>query len=98
MKIGGSYEHQLPRPWTPDWEHMLLKNAIEQVELADRTRNDYVWAREYPRGYSKGALRLMESHRSHQAPTLGSEFCVYSIKVSALVTGPGSPVPVRLHP
>ncbi|MGH7949823.1 MAG: hypothetical protein ACREQF_11395 [Candidatus Binataceae bacterium] len=36
MKIGGFYEHQLPRPWTRDAEHRLFKDALDQVELADR--------------------------------------------------------------
>ncbi len=37
MKIGGFYELQLPRPWTSDSEHRLFKNALDQVELADRS-------------------------------------------------------------
>lgn len=47
MKIGGFYEHQLPRPWTSESEHELLKNALEQVELADQVGFDYVWATEH---------------------------------------------------
>jgi alkanesulfonate monooxygenase SsuD/methylene tetrahydromethanopterin reductase-like flavin-dependent oxidoreductase (luciferase family) len=47
MKIGGFYEHQLPRPWTRDSEHQLLRNALAQVELADRCGYDYVWATEH---------------------------------------------------
>jgi hypothetical protein len=35
MKVGGFYEHQLPRPWTPESEHKLFKDALEQVELSD---------------------------------------------------------------
>src|SRR6266542_1067160 len=35
MRFGIFYEHQLPRPWAPDDEHRLLKDALEQVELAD---------------------------------------------------------------
>src|SRR5438067_1338374 len=26
MKVGGFYEHQLPRPWTQESDHKLLKN------------------------------------------------------------------------
>ena len=33
MKIGGFYEHQIPRPWTRDSEHKLFKDALDQVEL-----------------------------------------------------------------
>ena len=47
MKIGIFYEHQLPRPWERDDEHRLLKDALEQVELADRLGIDYVWEVEH---------------------------------------------------
>lgn len=47
MKFGGFYEHQLPRPWTQDSEHKVLKNALEQVELSDRGGYDYIWATEH---------------------------------------------------
>ena len=42
MRFGIFYEHQLPRPWIADSEHKLLKDALEQVELADRLGIDYV--------------------------------------------------------
>jgi alkanesulfonate monooxygenase SsuD/methylene tetrahydromethanopterin reductase-like flavin-dependent oxidoreductase (luciferase family) len=47
MKVGIFYEHQLPRPWEQDDEHRLLKDALEQVELADRLGIDYVWEVEH---------------------------------------------------
>ena len=47
MKFGIFYEHQLPRPWGPDDEHELLKDALDQVELADRLGIDYVWEVEH---------------------------------------------------
>jgi len=47
VRFGIFYEHQLPRPWGPDDEHVLLKNALDQVELADRLGYDYVWAVEH---------------------------------------------------
>ena len=47
MRFGIFYEHQLPRPWGPDDEHKLLKDALEQVELADRLGFDYVWEVEH---------------------------------------------------
>ncbi|MGH7935232.1 MAG: LLM class flavin-dependent oxidoreductase [Candidatus Binataceae bacterium] len=47
MKIGGFYEHQLPRPWTRDSEHRLFKDALYQVELSDKLGYDYVWATEH---------------------------------------------------
>src|SRR5689334_9161340 len=47
MRFGIFYEHQLPRPWEPDSEHRLLKDALEQVELADRLGFDFVWEVEH---------------------------------------------------
>jgi alkanesulfonate monooxygenase SsuD/methylene tetrahydromethanopterin reductase-like flavin-dependent oxidoreductase (luciferase family) len=47
MKFGLLYEHQLPRPWHDQAEYHLLKNALEQVELADRLGFDYVWENEH---------------------------------------------------
>lgn len=47
MKFGMFYEHQLPRPWDDDAEHRLLKDALDQVELADRLGLDYVWEVEH---------------------------------------------------
>src|SRR5215472_6809197 len=47
MKFGIFYEHQLPRPWSAEAEHRLLKDTLEQVELADRVGIDYVWEVEH---------------------------------------------------
>ncbi len=47
MKFGIFYEHQLPRPWGEDDEHRLLKDALEQVALADRLGFDHVWEVEH---------------------------------------------------
>src|SRR6476660_3558675 len=47
MKFGIFYEHQLPRPWGPDDEHKLLKDALDQCELADQLGIDYVWEVEH---------------------------------------------------
>ena len=47
MKFGIFYEHQLPRPWEEGDEHKLLKDALDQVELADKLGFDYVWEVEH---------------------------------------------------
>ena len=52
MKFGLFYEHQLPRPydaetWGEDDEHRLIKNALDQIELADRLGFDYVFEVEH---------------------------------------------------
>jgi len=47
MRFGIFYEHQLPRPWEQGSEHRLLKDALDQIELADRLGYDYVWEVEH---------------------------------------------------
>src|SRR4051794_35404267 len=48
MRFGIFYEHQNPRPWEEERaEHRLLKDALAQVELADRLGFDYVWEVEH---------------------------------------------------
>jgi alkanesulfonate monooxygenase SsuD/methylene tetrahydromethanopterin reductase-like flavin-dependent oxidoreductase (luciferase family) len=47
MKFGLFYEHQLPRPWTEGAEQRLFREALEQVELADRLGVDYAWEVEH---------------------------------------------------
>ncbi len=47
MKLGIFYEHQLPRPWDDDSELQLIRDALEQVELADRLGFDVVWEVEH---------------------------------------------------
>jgi alkanesulfonate monooxygenase SsuD/methylene tetrahydromethanopterin reductase-like flavin-dependent oxidoreductase (luciferase family) len=71
MKIGGFYEHQLPRPWTRDSEHALLKNALDQVELADRIGYDYIWATEH---------HFMEEYAHSSAPEIFLAACAARTK------------------
>ena len=47
MKFGIFYEHQLPRPWTPNDEYELLQNSLAEIELADRLGYDYAWEVEH---------------------------------------------------
>ena len=47
MKFGIFYEHQLPRPWAAGDEHKLLKDALDQVALADGLGIDYLWEVEH---------------------------------------------------
>jgi alkanesulfonate monooxygenase SsuD/methylene tetrahydromethanopterin reductase-like flavin-dependent oxidoreductase (luciferase family)/putative sterol carrier protein len=47
MRFGIFYEHQLPRPWGEDGEQRLIRDALEQVELADRVGIDAVWEVEH---------------------------------------------------
>jgi alkanesulfonate monooxygenase SsuD/methylene tetrahydromethanopterin reductase-like flavin-dependent oxidoreductase (luciferase family) len=47
MRFGIFYELQLPRPWRLEDEHVLFKNVLEQIELADRLGFDFVWEVEH---------------------------------------------------
>src|SRR5262249_54094323 len=47
MEFGIFYEHQLPRPWAEDSENHLIRDALDQVELADRLGLDYAWEVEH---------------------------------------------------
>lgn len=66
MKFGLLYEHQLPRPWAEDAEHRLLKEAIEQVELADRLGFDYMWENEH---------HFLEEYSHSSAPEVFLAYC-----------------------
>ena len=60
MRFGVFYEHQNPRPWEAErTEHRLLKDALEQVEVADRVGFDYVWEVEH---------HFMEEYSHSSAP------------------------------
>src|SRR5919201_2609531 len=47
MKFGLFYEHQLPRPWDEDSEYTLLRNALEQCQLADKLGIHTCWEVEH---------------------------------------------------
>jgi alkanesulfonate monooxygenase SsuD/methylene tetrahydromethanopterin reductase-like flavin-dependent oxidoreductase (luciferase family) len=47
LKFGIFYEHQMARPWAEGDEHKLFKDALDQVELADKLGLDYVWEVEH---------------------------------------------------
>jgi alkanesulfonate monooxygenase SsuD/methylene tetrahydromethanopterin reductase-like flavin-dependent oxidoreductase (luciferase family) len=48
VRFGIFYEHQNPRPWEAErTEHRLLKDALEQIEVADRVGFDYIWEVEH---------------------------------------------------
>src|ERR671931_1546552 len=48
MRFGLFYEHQNPRPWEEERsEHRLMKDALDQVELADKLGFDCVWEVEH---------------------------------------------------
>jgi len=71
MKFGGFYELQHPRPWTGGSEHTLLNNALEQVELSDRSGFDYVWATEH---------HFLEEYAHSSAPEVFLAACTQRTK------------------
>lgn len=66
MRFGLLYEHQLPRPWGENGDYRLLKNAVEQVELADRLGFDYIWENEH---------HFLEEYSHSSAPEVFLAFC-----------------------
>lgn len=71
MKFGGFYELQHPRPWAEGSEHDLIKNALEQVELSDRSGFDYVWATEH---------HFLEEYAHSSAPEVFLAACTQRTK------------------
>ena len=47
MRFSIFYEHQLPRPWNDGDEQRIMKEALEQVQLADRLGFSTVWEVEH---------------------------------------------------
>jgi alkanesulfonate monooxygenase SsuD/methylene tetrahydromethanopterin reductase-like flavin-dependent oxidoreductase (luciferase family)/putative sterol carrier protein len=47
MRFGIFYEHQIPRPWGDDGEQRLIREALEQIELADRVGLHSAWEVEH---------------------------------------------------
>src|SRR5437899_3496086 len=47
MKFGVFDELQRPRPWGPDGEENMVREALEQIELADRLGFHSVWEVEH---------------------------------------------------
>ena len=47
MRFGIFYELQLPRPWRQDSEWRLYRDALAELEIADRLGYDYAWQVEH---------------------------------------------------
>jgi alkanesulfonate monooxygenase SsuD/methylene tetrahydromethanopterin reductase-like flavin-dependent oxidoreductase (luciferase family) len=47
VKFGIFYEHQIGRPWEDDTDVRLIRDALEQIELADRLGIQYAWEVEH---------------------------------------------------
>lgn len=89
MQFGLFYEHQLPRPWRNGDEHTLFKNALEQVELADRLGIEYVWAVEH---------HFLEEYSHSSAPEVFLAACSQRARQIRLGHGITLMLPPYNHP
>ncbi len=89
MKFGVFYEHQLPRPWEPDSEHRLMKDALQQVEVADRLGFDTVWEVEH---------HFLEEYSHSSAPEVFLAACSQRTKRIRLGHGIVALPPAYNHP
>ena len=89
MKFGIFYEHQLPRPWAEDSEHKLFKDALDQIELADRLGYDYVWEVEH---------HFLEEYSHSSAPEVFLAACSQRTKNIRLGHGIIQTAPKYNHP
>ena len=87
MKFGIFYEHQLPRPWDDGSEHKLLKDALEQVQLADELGIDYVWEVEH---------HFLDEYSHSSAPEVFLAACSQRTSRIRLGHGEGDQVPVAV--
>jgi len=92
VKFGVFYEHQLPRPWNDGQEHKLFKDALDQVELADRLGLDYAWEVEH---------HFLEEYSHSSAPEVFLAACSQRTKQIRLGHGivlmpPGYNAPARV--
>jgi alkanesulfonate monooxygenase SsuD/methylene tetrahydromethanopterin reductase-like flavin-dependent oxidoreductase (luciferase family) len=88
VRFGIFYEHQLPRPWAEDSEHKLFKDALDQIELADKLGFDYVWEVEH---------HFLEEYSHSSAPEVF--LAAASQRTSRIRLGHGIvPLPPRYNP
>lgn len=89
MKFGIFIDLQLPRPWDEGDEARLFREALEQVELADRLGMDYVWAQEH---------HFLEEYCHSAAPELFLAACSQRTKNIRLAHGIVAMSPRFNHP
>src|SRR6478752_4273420 len=89
MKFGIFYELQVPRPWDTESEHRVYREALEQIELADRLGIDFVWEVEH---------HFLEEYSHSSAPELF--LAAVSQRTSRIRLGHGivQTVPAINHP
>jgi len=89
MKFGIFIDLQLPRPWQEGDESRLFREALEQVELADRLGIDFVWAQEH---------HFLEEYCHSSAPEIFLAACSQRTKSIRLAHGIVAMSPKFNHP
>ena len=93
MKFGLLYEMQLPRPWDEERnDHQLLKEALSQIELADRLGFDYMWQNEH---------HFLEEYSHSSAPEVFLGLCARNttqiqLGHAVVLSPPGYNGPIRV--
>jgi len=89
MRFGIFYEHQLPRPWRDGDELQLFREALDQVELADRVGIDFAWEVEH---------HFLEEYSHSSAPEVFLAACSQRTKQIRLGHGITLMAPNYNHP
>src|SRR5437762_4585670 len=89
MKFGIFYEHQLPRPWDEGSELQLIQDALEQVDLDDKSGFDVVWEVEH---------HFLEEYSHSSAPEVFLAACSQRTKNIRLGHGIVQTAPAYNHP
>ncbi len=89
MRFGIFYEHQMGRPWDEGGEHRLIRDALEQVELADRLGFHAVWEVEH---------HFLEEYSHSSAPEVFLAACSQRTRTIRLGHGVVLTAPSFNHP
>ncbi len=89
MRFGVFYEHQLPKPWHEGDEARLVREALDQVVLADRLGYDYAWEVEH---------HFLEEYSHSSAPEVFLAACAALTKNIRVGHGIRQVIPNYNHP
>ncbi len=94
MKFGIQYQLNVPRPldrddWDPDDEHRIMKEALEQIEFADKLGFDYMFETEH---------HFLEEYSASSAPEVFMAAASQRTKNMRLVHGIVQMPPRQNHP
>jgi len=89
MKFGIFYEHSVLKPWDDYSEHRVLKQGVEQVEVADEVGFDQVWEVEH---------HFLEEYSHSPAPEVFLSYCAARTSRIRLGHGIALMLPPVNHP